>query len=183
MIFNSSANRGRQTNQTEQIMTQVSQNTNTVKLDRNARRRLARALAKANGAQSIETIVQAVEGPQQEVEEKKETKTEVVEAKEETTSDRGKTTKIIMEMMQSEEGTTRQAIIERLQTEFPGKELSAIKNTVGALMHVIPVRMNWVVEKTQIDPADKRKINFKVTGVKAAEQPAEEAASETAEAA
>lgn len=155
----------------------------TVKLNRNERRKQQRA-AKKNNVTPITELAGTVDGNGEglEISHKLEgtvdaqdqvvrsTDTVVVEetkVAEESTSDRGRTTKIIMEMMLQPEGTTREAIIKRLQEEFPNKQVSALKNTVGALMHVIPVRMNWKVEKTQIDIKDKRKMNFRVVGLKA----------------
>jgi hypothetical protein len=77
--------------------------------------------------------------------------------------ERGLTTQIIHDMMIRPEGCTREEIIHALKKEFPKKELSALKNTIGALMNVLPQRMGWSVRKEQINPKDKRIVRFFAT--------------------
>lgn len=79
-----------------------------------------------------------------------------------TNNERGRTSAYIAEMMSREGGCTREEILTGLQQMFPEKELTALKNTVGALMHTLPIRFGWKVNRIQIDPADKRKMKYTI---------------------
>lgn len=77
--------------------------------------------------------------------------------------ERGLTTQIIHDMMIRPEGCTREEIIHALKVQFPHKSNSILKNTIGALMNVLPQRMGWNVRKDQINPKDKRIVRFFAT--------------------
>jgi hypothetical protein len=74
---------------------------------------------------------------------------------------RGRATYLIIREMLAGP-TTRDHLIELLQEDFPEKELSVIKNTLGSLMHSLPIKRKWTVQKTK-DKNDQRKVIFTVT--------------------
>lgn len=91
-------------------------------------------------------------------------------------SDRGITTKIIWGLMSREEGCTREEVLNALKEKFPAKREAALKNTMGALMHVLPKNYEYEVIKTQIDEKDKRKVRFQVKKIEKVEEKQAEAA-------
>jgi hypothetical protein len=161
MFFSSANGAGRQ-NQTEPVMTQINL-TKIVLADRNARRRAAYAAKKAQKPvfvplnEVISDEAAALLGWKNQADHDRE-----AAAKQEVKSERGRTTAFIAQKMQQEGGCTREEIITGLQAMFPEKELSAIKNTVGALMHTIPAKMGWNVNREVIDPSDKRKVRYTI---------------------
>jgi hypothetical protein len=74
---------------------------------------------------------------------------------------RGRATYLLIETM-LKGPTTREEILEELRNEFPDKDDKTLKNTLGSLMHSIPLKRGWIVVKTK-DKADKRKVIFTIT--------------------
>jgi hypothetical protein len=157
-------------------MTQVQNNTSSKNANRNERRRAAR---KAKASQFKTTPIEKIEGTIEGVEVNKinnDGTAEItgtidssalqiegtVNKEVKVESDRGVTTKLIWDMMSRPEGCTREEVLTALKERFPNKKDAALKNTMGALMHVLPIRYEHDVVKTQIDAKDKRKVRFQV---------------------
>ncbi len=74
---------------------------------------------------------------------------------------RGRATYLVVETMLAGP-CTRDDILDKMRKEFPDKEDTVLKNTLGSLMHSLPIKRKWTVEKAR-DKDDKRKVIFTVT--------------------